>query len=32
MKTWLAFIIMTAFSIFTFIVAYIGAALKRGEE
>ncbi len=32
MKTWLAFIIMTAFSILTFVVAYLGAALKRGEE
>ncbi len=32
MEAWLAFIIMTAFSILTFVVAYLGAALKRGEE
>ncbi len=32
MEVWLAFIITIVFSVFTFIVAYIGAALKRGEE
>ncbi len=32
MEAWLAFIIMTAFSILTFVIAYVGGALKKGEE
>ena len=32
MEAWLAFIIMTAMSIFTVIVAFVGGALKKGEE
>lgn len=32
MEAWLAFIIMTVFTIITGIVAFLGGALKRGEE
>jgi hypothetical protein len=32
MEAWLAFIIMTAFTILTGIIAFVGGALKKGEE
>lgn len=32
MEAWTAFIVMTIFAIVTLIVAFIGGALKKGEE
>jgi hypothetical protein len=32
MEAWLAFIIMTAFTILTVVIAFVGGMLKRGEE
>ncbi|ACD66542.1 hypothetical protein SYO3AOP1_0915 [Sulfurihydrogenibium sp. YO3AOP1] len=32
MEAWLAFIIMTAFTILTGVIVFVGGMLKRGEE
>jgi len=32
MEAWLAFIIMTAFTILTVVIMFVGGALKKGEE
>lgn len=32
MEAWLAFVIMTAFTVLTGVVVWVGSALKKGEE
>jgi hypothetical protein len=32
MEAWLAFIIMTAFTILTVVITFVGGALKKSEE
>ncbi len=32
MEAWIAYIVMVAFAILTAIVAFLGGALKRGED
>lgn len=32
MEAWIAYIVMVAFAVLTAIVAFLGGALKRGED